>query len=242
MPLGGIRIEDAKRLLEEERANDKTTELGGFSHVFALELAYVIEQYGENTADDASRVLDLYVKGADSLMMAVSYAQRNRDHSSLLWDRLIDHCISSDKRDTKEDEARYTGKKFGMLLEAAALSGADLAKLVTHIPAGMGVQGLRTRLVAAVADYRMKLKLHKATSEISTKEKIALLRELAHRSRRGMRYQMRNQSAATPLWQPPRFDSQVQISANAEPNYLPKGLRTRERRDRYSLSFSLPMR
>lgn len=234
-------------MLEDERANDKVAELGGFSHAFALELAFVIEQYGDNSEDDALRVLDLYVKGADSLMMAVSYAQRTRDHSSLLWDRLIDHCISSDKRDTRDNDAKYTGKKFGMLLEAAALSGADLAKLVTHIPAGMAVQGLRTRLVAAVADYRMKLKLHKANAEIGTKEKIALLRELAHRSRRGMRYQMRNQLVATSLWPPIRTnDSSLSQnggpSGNSETNSLPKGLRTRERRDRYSLSFSLPMR
>jgi len=73
------------------------------------------------------------------------------------------------------------------LLEAAALVGADLAVLVTRIPQRMNIEGLRPRLVAAVADYRMKLSMHESAADTCRSDRVSLLRELGHRSRRGMR-------------------------------------------------------
>ena len=228
---------DARRTLEMQRSKefDEDGEAGeliveGHSSYFSLELAYIIENYGDETEAEAFGVLDLYLEGVKSLMLAVSYAQRQRTHSKSVWDRLINYCISN------QNEFAGDGSLFGALLEASASCGADLARLVARIPPGMNVEGLRPRLVAAVADYRMKLDIHEAASEAAEGEKVALLREVAHRSRRGVRYQF-------PVFER-KFDSpneanesdggilQTQISE----------LRTKVRRDRHSLSYSIPIR
>mmetsp|Transcript_26384 Transcript_26384/g.61383 ORF Transcript_26384/g.61383 Transcript_26384/m.61383 type:complete len:175 (-) Transcript_26384:1522-2046(-) len=125
-------------------------------------------------------MLDLYLTGAESVTLAASYAQRNTKHAAVLWDTLIQHCLDARLGDD--------GTLFGSLLEAAALCGADLALLVTRIPEGMNVHGLRPKLVKAVGDYRLKLKMHEASKETGETEKIGLLRELGHRSRRGTRF------------------------------------------------------
>ncbi|CAB9522683.1 associated protein 41 homolog [Seminavis robusta] len=176
LPLGGIRIADARTTLESERSKDEGVD---FSSTYALELAFCIEMYGNETEEEAEQVLDLYMKGTKSLVLAVSFSQRTTKYSSRLWKALIDYCLTHEG-----------GRLFGSLLEAAALSGADLAKLVKRIPTGMAIEGLRPRLVAAVADYRLKLKLHEAASEGATQEMISILQELSHRSRRGTRSEL----------------------------------------------------
>jgi len=161
------------------------------SRTFALELAYIMENFGDNSEEEARLILDMYLKGARNLMLAVSFALRARDHSSTLWEILISHCLSDEKvgspRKKVSSSKGVDGSLFGSLLEAAALSGADLAFLVKKIPPGMAIEGLRPRLVAAVADYRLKLQMRQCSKEIANSEKIALLREVAHRSRRGVR-------------------------------------------------------
>jgi vacuolar protein sorting-associated protein 41 len=188
LPVGGLLPTDARRSLEIERSKNVDSDdddeaessdaIKSSSPCFALELAYIIENYIDQTEMVALGILNLYLMGCKSLMLSVLYAQRQKKYSSLLWDRLISHCTvqTSD------------GILFGELLESAAYSGADLARLVERIPPGMVVEGLRPRLVAAVADYRMKLEIYTAASEAGADEAIVLMREIAHRSRRGMRY------------------------------------------------------
>ena len=147
-----------------------------------MELAFVIEEYGDGTDDDADTVLDLYLNGTQSVMMAASYAQRTTGHGARLWNNLIQYCL--DEGQSKGGD----GSLFGSLLESAALCGADLSLLVSRIPEGMNVEGLRPKLVAAVGDYRLKLKMHEASTTIAEREKKSLLVELGHRSRRGTRY------------------------------------------------------
>ena len=200
LPLGGIRPEDARTSLEQERQKAD----GEFPPTFALELAYIREHYGDETESEADDVLALvsvvkslgtlcssrsfpdcvvllgnfqYMKGAKSMVLAVSYAQRTISHSNVLWNTLIDYCLTHE-----------SGRLFGSLLEAAALSGADLANLVAKVPHGMAIEGLRPRLVAAVTDYRLKLKMHETASQGARQEMISILQELGHRSRRGTRY------------------------------------------------------
>jgi hypothetical protein len=60
LPLGGIRPEDAKKSLEQERSKDESE----FSPTFALELAYIVEHYGEETESEADEVLDLVSAGS----------------------------------------------------------------------------------------------------------------------------------------------------------------------------------
>ena len=122
----------------------------GNSSSFSLELAYIIEHYCEETEAEAFGVLDLYLEGVKSLMLAVSYAQRQKKYSALLWDRLINYCLSN------ETGQAGNGTLFGALLEASALSGADLARLVARIPPGMNVEGLRPRPHVG-ADVRQEL-------------------------------------------------------------------------------------
>ena len=157
-------------MLQNERRGGAT-----ISHTFALELAYVMEHFGNNDEVEAKTILELYLHGTQSIMLAVSYAQRNKTFSASLWDALVNHCLSTSKQTLNESEQGSTqpfdGKLFGLLLEAAALSGADLAKIVNQIPAGMQVEGLKPRLVAAVADYRLKVQMHQSSSIIAEKEK-----------------------------------------------------------------------
>jgi hypothetical protein len=197
LPLGGVIPVDVRRVLEIERSKDSDDnnntggdDKGGGSRelsspIFALELAYVIEKYNEQTETDALGILNLYLKGAQSLALSVSYAQRQKKFSSVLWDHLISYCLKK----------ASDGAKFGELLEAAALSGADLGRLVEQIPPGMVVEGLRPRLVAAVADYRMKLEIYEAAMAAGSQEEINLMREIGHRVRRGVRYDLEKYSA-----------------------------------------------
>ena len=224
-------MQRSKDFDEDEGGGEVIVE--GNSSSFCLELAYIIEHYCEETEAEAFGVLDLYLDGVKSLMLAVSYAQRQKKYSTLLWDRLINYCLSN------ESVQSGNGTLFGALLEASALSGADLARLVARIPPGMNVEGLRPRLVAAVADYRLKLDIHEAASKAATGEKIALLREVAHRSRRGVRYQLPTSSFNFEVPKqgkiPERNDTGLQqIPAHSQ--------RTKMRRDRHSLSYSIPIR
>lgn len=231
MPLGGIRPSDARKALESERTKDG----GDFSTSFALELAYIIEHYGDESESEAREILDLHMKGSKSMILAVSFAQRNSTYSSTLWATLIEHCLSDN-----DDGDEVNGSLFGSLLEAAALSGSDLAHLVTQIPTGMAVEGLRPRLVAAVADYRLKLKMHEAASEAATQEMISILRELGHRSRRGVRYQL--SSKDSPEEASDETEERKVEESETTPRTISKSLRTVERRDRYKLCLSPPMR
>ena len=205
LPHGGTRPDDVRRMLEVYREG-RTVPLSPGSpsgpisgirhpHLFARELAYVVERCGSGTEDDSRTILQLYLEGAKSLPLAVTYAQRNKDHSTMLWDSLVSYCLDpkpqlSRKRKGKKKESvadKENGHLFGALLEVAARSGADLSHLVSKIPKGMQIEGLRPRLIASIADYRVKVQMHKAAADILNKDKVDLLRELAQKSRRGTR-------------------------------------------------------
>lgn len=165
-------------------------------HLFARELAYVIEHCGSGTEADARIILQLYLEGAKSLPLAVGYAQRNKAHSAMLWDSLISYCLDPKPQLTRTRakakrkgsvDIKGDGSLFGTLLEVAARSGADLAHLVSKIPKGMQIEGLRPRLIAAISDYRVKVQMHEAAAKVLNKDKIDLIRELSHKSRRGVR-------------------------------------------------------
>jgi vacuolar protein sorting-associated protein 41 len=231
LPLGGITPAEVTKLLEAERNKDNN------SSTFALELAFVKEQFGEDTEAEAREILELYLKGTKCLMLAVSYTQRAIDYTPILWQMLIENCLSNST--AAEISASADGSLFGSLLEAAALSGADLAKLVNQIPPGMAIEGLRPKLVAAVADYRLKLQMHQSSSSIAHDEKIDLLRELAHRSRRGVRS---NWNMDPVLQKSMEGAEKPKGNDGNDVKILAKTLLSVERRDCYRLSFLLPMR
>lgn len=166
-----------------------------YPHLFARELAYVIDRCGSGSEEDSRTILQLYLEGAKSLPLAVAYAQRNKAHSTMLWDSLVSYCLDpkpqlTRKRKGKRKDSisdKEDGHLFGALLEVAARSGADLSHLVSKIPKGMQIEGLRPRLIASIADYRVKVQMHKAAAEVLNKDKVDLLRELAQKSRRGTR-------------------------------------------------------
>jgi hypothetical protein len=143
-----------------------------------------MEKFGGDMEDEAMLILDLYLKGVESLMLAVSFAQRSRLYSSILWKSLIDYCLDSVLTDSRQSG---DGSLFGSLLEAAALSGGDLANLISQIPPEMAIEGLRPRLVAAVTDYRLKVEIGATAAKISDNDRRSLLREAECRSRRGKR-------------------------------------------------------
>lgn len=156
------------------------------SPVLARELAFVIENFSDGSIADAKEILQLYLRGAKNLFMAVAFAERNTMYSSVLFDMLVDHCTSPDPTsDANQNSAM--GALFGSLLEAAAHAGSDLASLVSRIPEGMSIEGLRPKLIAAITDYRYKVKIHEHVDKILVEDKVSILRELTHVSRRGER-------------------------------------------------------
>jgi vacuolar protein sorting-associated protein 41 len=239
LQLGTIGAIEAAKLLEIERRGG-----AGVSHTFALELAYILENYGNNTEADALLILELFLEGAQSLMLAVSFAQRTKSHSTKLWEKLIAHCLLKSSVE-KTSDGSFSGMLFGSLLEAAALSGADLSHLVAQIPKGMQVEGLRPRLIAAVADYRLKVQLHSKSCDIAIDEKSALFIESTLRCRRGMRYENSTDMAGSVS-----YENNVRGSAAGptdegvleSPSILSTQLRPRSRLDRYSHSLQIPIR
>jgi hypothetical protein len=135
---------------------------------------------------------------------------------------------------------------FGSLLEAAALCGADLAHLVSHIPPGMQVEGLRPRMVSAVADYRLKVELYASADRIGTNEKLVLCQEATLRSKRGMRFDQSKcdiQLTASPaddsLFAP---GNEHTLALDAAFPLLQQNLRTRSRPLRYRRALSIAIR
>lgn len=161
--------------------------------------------------------MKLYLEGVVSLPLAVEFVERHTTFSSLLWEALIEYCLEFDTRhlqgndeghgdlddDVQEasksnvvekkyvpedtNTSRSNGELFGCLLEVAARSGADLAHLVSQIPQGMSIHGIQTKLVNAISDYRFKLKINEDAAKILENDKVSLLSEQCHRSRRGVR-------------------------------------------------------
>jgi vacuolar protein sorting-associated protein 41 len=244
LQLGSIEPVEVGKMLQKERRG-----VSGISHTFALELAYIMEHFGDNNISDAKLILELYLHGAKSLLLAVSYAQRNTVYTDLLWELLVGHCLTTNGTKTTSDDSAegeshdFNGSTFGSLLESAALCGADLAKLVAQIPAGMQVEGLKPRLVAAVTDYRLKVQMHENASAIAKKEKLTLLQELTQRARKGMRYEVheelpRNGRTNTSSSKVERVSRNKRDSNSI----ISPSLRTVIRRDRFALNYSLPIR
>ncbi len=195
LPHGGIRSDDVRDALVKCRTDsDNPDDDIKFPHLFAHELAYVIERSGSASEEDAREILTLYLEGVVSLPLAVEYVQRHTSFSSVLWESLVSYCLNaetkesrSSKEDEEDNEKTENGQLFGSLLEVAARSGADLAHLVSQIPAGMSIHGIRTKLVTAISDYRFKLKINEDAARILQNDKVSLLREQCHRSKRGIR-------------------------------------------------------
>jgi vacuolar protein sorting-associated protein 41 len=242
LPLGAIEPAEVGKMITIERRGS-----AGVSHKLALELAYIMEAFGNESESDALLILELYLKGAESIVLAVSFAQRNSSHSAKLWRTLVDYCLSSttaDNHDELNRSNRNMGTMFGSLLEAAALCGADLAHLVSQIPPGMQVEGLRPRMVSAVADYRLKVELYASADRIGTNEKLFLCQEAALRSKRGMRFDP--SKGPIRLTANPANDSlnapDNEHALDAALTLLQQNLRTQSRPLRYRRTLSIAMR
>ena len=175
-----MQADSVRTKLESYRAGDSG------SPVFARELAFVIETFGQGSIEDAKEILQLYLQGAKNLFLAVAFAQRSAKYSSVLWDMLVEHCTTPDPANGPNQNSAL-GARFGALLEAAAHTGADLASLVSRIPEGMSIEGLRPKLIGAITDYRYKVKIHEEVDHMLMDDKVSILRELSHLSRRGER-------------------------------------------------------
>ena len=87
LPHGGIRSEDVRNTLEHCRSGIGQSALNKGAatptkkvenpHLFAHELAFVIERSGAGTDELSNQVLILYLEGVASLPLAVEYAERN---------------------------------------------------------------------------------------------------------------------------------------------------------------------
>jgi len=211
LPHGGVRFAYVRQTLERCRSSlsspkkerqgiraTKTTKtpptITKYPHIFARELAHMIEWSGGSVTDDAAKatedaktVLNLYLEGVVSLPSAVAYAERKTTHSAMLWEILVSYCLGTTKTTTTTKTPETSGVLFGSLLEVAASSGADLAHLIVCVPPEMCIEGIRPKLVAAISDYRLKLKIHESASDVFLSDKVSLLRDQCHRARRGLR-------------------------------------------------------
>lgn len=191
LPHGGIHAGEVRERLEKIRGGNAA------SPFFARELAFVIENFGRGSIDDSNEILHLYLLGAKNLHLAVAYAERSSKHSDLLWDKLIEHCTTPSGLIAGETHNSAMGARFGSLLEAAAQTGSDVANLVSKIPTGMSIEGLRPKLIAAVSDARNKLKMHDRAAAVLLEDKVSILRELSHVSRRGERISVDRDNCVT---------------------------------------------
>lgn len=231
LQLGGLNPKEVAKQLQIQRKGGP-----GVSGIFALELAFIMDRYGEQNQENANVILELYLHGAKSLVLAVSYAQRSKGYRKDLLQVLIDYCLSTDQK----AEGGNRSNLFGSLLEAAALCGADLAHLVTKIPPGMSIEGLRPRLVAAVSDYRFKRQLHAQANEIAAEESLQIFREYEHRARRGRRYEL-SDKIEVPNWAATNGIGRTSQMQAAD-RFVPlASLKPRARPHRFNLSYSLPM-
>lgn len=237
LQLGSIGPAEVGKMLQKERRGS------GFSTNFALEVAYIMEHFGENTEANAKLILDLYLLGAKSVTLATSFTTRNQYYSETLWETLVDHCLKNVNQLQSEISASPSsltdGKTYGALLEAAALCGADLAQLIARIPAGMQVEGLKPRLVAAVADYRLRVQLHSNSSRIAAKEKLLLLQEVSLRARKGMRCNAVNQADFNNLSIYTSQKAKKPVNSKSADAILRQSI---ERKHRAVLNYSLPIR
>ena len=87
------------------------------------------------------------------------------------------------------------------------------------------------RLVAAVADYRLKVQLNETSSSIASDERLLLVRETSHRMRRGVRVGSVDEPSAA-----------EEKEAVAVEEKLASTLKTKSRPRRYYHSVSVPIR
>ena len=120
LPHGGVQADNVRRSMETCQSGNAD------SPIFARELAFVIENFFDGSVADAKEILQLYLRGAKKLFMAVTFAERNTTHSSILFDMLVEHCTPPDPTsDANQNSAM--GSLFGSLLEAAADTGSDVS-------------------------------------------------------------------------------------------------------------------
>lgn len=224
--VGGIQADNIREKLEAYRGG------GTDSPAFARELAFIIEHFGTGTIEDAKQVLHLYLRGAKNLHMAVAFAERN-EFSNVLWDMLVEHATPDPSSDADQNSA--FGALFGSLLEAAAHTGSDLSSLVSRIPEGMSIEGLRPKLISAITDYHYKVKIHEHVNSMLVDDKISVLRELNHMLRRGKRMESEEREAQ-------QNDKPPANSTSVSSRDLIKSRRLRFPSGHRSHSFSLPIR
>jgi len=150
-----------------------------YPFLFARELAYLLECNGPPSEEVSKTVLSLYLDGASSLPLAVAYAERNTQYSNILWTNLVSYSLNVNI--------------FGTLLEVAARYGANLAYLVSRIPKGLQVEGIRPKLVSAIQDYQLKVKIHDGVKTVIYEDKIQLMRDLHYTTRRAKRIEFQSE-------------------------------------------------
>lgn len=142
------------------------------------ELGYVIEA-SCNSAEDAKRACELYLKEAKSIRLGVYFAEKNVMFKEMLWAMVVEYALES-----------KGGEKLGELLESAAVCGADLSKLVAKIPKGIAISGLKEKLLAAIKDYKNVLAIHSNSEKVGENDHLQLLRCKSQIIRRGVNSQL----------------------------------------------------
>ena len=173
MNLNGAKPSEARRLLQDRRdiniaSSDKS------NHIFSLELAFCIEKSGIGK-EDAIKVLRIYLDEVKSLSLAVQYVESVKDESGEMHHILNEILL---------EDCKVKGQ-YGELLEVTARFGGDVATLVREMPQGTIVEGLIPKLVSAIKNYHLQLKMCESSFQIFNEDKVDKMREFLHRSRRG---------------------------------------------------------
>jgi hypothetical protein len=111
--------------------------------------------------------------------------------------------------------------------------GVDPAQLISKIPMGMRVPGLRDKLVKIISDYTMQLQLRESCNLVLKADCFELLKKLCYQQRRAMRV------VSDPVEIETRQRLQSAASSQRETKLSHRGSPTRHRRNQKSRKDSL---
>jgi len=138
------------------------------------EMVYILSRLG-NTKE----ALALIIEELEDVPQAIEFIKNSHDAS--LWSDLVDRSLKS---------PRFIAGLLGNIGTAVMMEkdqGVDPAQLISKIPMGMRVPGLRDKLVKIISDYTMQLQLRESCNLVLKADCFELLKKLCYQQRRAMR-------------------------------------------------------
>jgi len=128
---------------------------------------------------NTKEALALIIEELEDVPQAIDFIKDS--HDSSLWADLVDRSLKS---------PRFIAGLLGHIGTAVMMEktqGVDPAQLISKIPLGMRVPGLRDRLVKIISDYTMQLQLRESCNLVLKADCFVLLDKLVYKQTRAMR-------------------------------------------------------